>query len=242
MRAANANVPRGESLAAILPWLDDTEEARRGRTLRRGLALAAGVHLVALSLPLVAPVAPPPRVVRLEPFQLAPTPRIRTLQPPDPAPPRNPRTPEIRATPIPMPGPAEPEPLARPFELAPVEIAPWTATPSGLDAIVPPAAPPADPGAVVDFGAGIEAPVRLGGEPPRYTELARRVRAEGTVIVEATIDREGRVIGARALTGLPYGLTESALAAVAGWRFTPARRNGQPIAVRYRLTVVFGIR
>jgi protein TonB len=242
MRASNANVPRGESLAAILPWLDETEEARRGRTLRRGLALAAGVHLVALSLPLVAPEAPPPRVVRLEPFQLAPTPRIRTAQPPDPAPPPKPATPEIRATPIPVPGPAEPEPAARPFELAPVEIAPWTAAPTGLDPIVPPDAPSADPDAVVDFGAGIEAPVRLGGEPPRYTELARKVRAEGTVIVEATIDREGRVIEARALRGLPYGLTESALAAVAGWRFTPARFNGQPIAVRYRLTVVFGIR
>jgi protein TonB len=242
MRATNANVPRGESLAAILPWLDDTEEARRGRTLRRGLALAASVHLAALSLPLVAPEAPPPRVVRLEPFRLAPTPRIRTTQPPDPAPPRNPRTPEVRATPIPMPGPAEPELIARPLEVAPVDIAPWTDAPSGLDAIVPPDTPPADPDTVVDFGAGIEAPVRLGGEPPRYTELARRVRAEGTVIVEAVIDRDGRVVEARALKGLPYGLTESALAAVASWRFTPASRAGRPLAVRYRLTVVFGIR
>jgi protein TonB len=242
MREANANVPRGESLAAILPWLDDTEEVRRARTLRRVMVAAAGVHLLALTLPLVAPETLPPRVIRLEPFLLAPTPHIRRPQPPDPAPTRSPRTPLHRATPIPVPGPAEPELVVRPFEPAPVEIAPWTAPLSALEEIAPPAAPPDDPDAVVDFGAGIEAPVRLGGEPPRYTELARRVRAEGTVVVEATIDREGRVTEARALRGLPWGLTESALRAVESWRFTPARRNGAPIAVRYQVTVVFGIR
>ncbi|KAB2962236.1 MAG: energy transducer TonB, partial [Thermoanaerobaculia bacterium] len=162
--------------------------------------------------------------------------------PPDRVPARTPETPVTRATPVPVPGPVDPEPIERPLEAIPVEVAPWTEPLPVSDLVVPPADPPADPDAVVDFGAGIEAPVRLGGEPPRYTEPARRVRAEGTVVVEATIDREGRVVEARAVRGLPWGLTESALAAVESWRFTPALRHGRPIAVRYQLTVVFEIR
>jgi len=243
MRETNASVPRGESLAAILPWLDDAEEVRRARVLRRTLAVAATAHLLALALPLVAPEAPAPRVVRLEPFRLAPTPRFPASPPQAPEPHRAPEPPRTRAAAIPVPAVlADPEPLLRPLEPIPAGALPAPTPFAGADDLALPAAPPDDPNAIVDFGAGIEAPVRLAGAAPIYPELARRVRAGGAVVVEATIDREGRVLAARALRGLPFGLTESALAAVESWRFAPARFRGRPIAVRYQLTVLFELR
>ena len=44
---------------------------------------------------------------------------------------------------------------------------------------------------------------------------------------------------AGALTGLPHGLTESAEEAVRQWKFEPALRDGEPVAVIYYLTVSF---
>jgi protein TonB len=239
MREANANVPRGENLAAILPWLDDTEEVRHRRVLRRGLTIAAGVHVALLSLPLIAPEALPPRVLRLDPFRLAPTPVVRPPQPPEPPPVIPEAPPRVATRRIPVPELPEPRPLPRPLAPLPVELPARPQRLAPLDDLPLPAAPPAAPEAVTDFGPGIEAPRRLSGAPPVYTEMARRVRAGGVVVVEAIIDRDGRVVEARALQGLPWGLTESALRAVEGWRFAPARRHGRPLAVRYQLTVVF---
>lgn len=242
MREANASVPRGENLAAILPWLDEREEVRHRRLLRRGLGVAAGVHIALLSLPLIAPEALPPRVLRLDPFRLAPTPLVRPPQPPEPPPATPAAPPRVASRTIPVPDLPDPLPLPRPLAPLPVELPTRPERVAPLDELPLPAAPPVPPEAVTDFGPGIEAPVRLSGAPPAYTEMARRVRAEGVVVVEAIIDRDGWVIEARALQGLPWGLTESALRAVEGWRFAPARRQGRPLAVRYQLTVVFELR
>jgi protein TonB len=76
---------------------------------------------------------------------------------------------------------------------------------------------------------------------PTYTELARRMRVEGVVVVEAIIDRSGQVTAVRVLEGLSAGLDESAMKAVRQWRFTPAVMNDRPVPVYFRLTVQFDI-
>jgi outer membrane biosynthesis protein TonB len=45
----------------------------------------------------------------------------------------------------------------------------------------------------------------------------------------------------RSLEGLPHGLTESAMAAVRQWVFSPATLAGEPVKVYYVLTVNFTI-
>ncbi|PYQ51542.1 MAG: hypothetical protein DMF59_07485 [Acidobacteria bacterium] len=93
-------------------------------------------------------------------------------------------------------------------------------------------------------------PVRVGGDvtaptvimpraEPQYTELARKARIEGVVIIEAIIDRNGYVTDARTLKPLPLGLDQSALDAVRKWKFRPGTLNGQPVPVIYNLTVIF---
>jgi protein TonB len=63
----------------------------------------------------------------------------------------------------------------------------------------------------------------------------------GQVVVEASIDRQGRVQKVRVLKGQPYGLSESAVASVKQWRFKPGTANGRPIRMDYTLTVNFQI-
>jgi protein TonB len=74
---------------------------------------------------------------------------------------------------------------------------------------------------------------------PRYTELARRARIQGIVIVETIIDTSGRVTDARVLKSLPMGLSESAVEAVMQWRFEPATLDQRPVSVYFTLTVKF---
>lgn len=94
-------------------------------------------------------------------------------------------------------------------------------------------------------------PYRVGGEvtrpeiifqtKPVYTEIARRSRVTGTVIVEAIIDEHGDVKDVRVLKGLPMGLSEAAVEAIKAWKFKPATREGVPVAVYYVLTVNFQV-
>lgn len=232
---------RGESISAVLPWIDEREEARNRRALRLGLTLAAAAHVLALSLPLIAPEPLPPRVLDLrQHFVISETP---IPKPPEPEPPPTSPEPAPRrpaTVVIPVPELPDPVPIDRPIEpIAPEPTLPTLAT--ALDLVPLPDAPPADPDEILEFGAGMTKPVRIGGRDPVYTEAARKARIEGTVIVEATIDRAGRVTEARVLRGLPLGLSESALAAVETWLFEPSTLSGEPINVRYRVLVNFSL-
>ena len=84
-------------------------------------------------------------------------------------------------------------------------------------------------------------PVVIERIEPQYTEVARRVRLEGTVIVQAIIDEAGRVTDVKILKGLPMGLDQAAVDAVSRWRFQPATLHGRPVKVYYSLTVVFRV-
>jgi TonB family protein len=88
--------------------------------------------------------------------------------------------------------------------------------------------------------AGITRPVPLHTPPPETTNGL--VRIQGSVIIEAVIDRDGRVRDTRVLKGLPRGLDEKAVKAVRSWRFEPATRNGKPVAVFYTVVINYDIR
>ena len=102
-------------------------------------------------------------------------------------------------------------------------------------------APLQPPGEPYRVGGGISAPQKLSGAAPVYTDLARRSRVTGTVIVEAIIDEQGNVTNVRVLKGLPMGLDKAAVDAVQRWRFKPAMLEGRPVKVYYVLTVNFQV-
>jgi protein TonB len=91
----------------------------------------------------------------------------------------------------------------------------------------------------VRVGGDVQPPVAIDRIEPQYTEVARKARIEGIVIIEAIIDRNGNVTDARVLKPLPLGLDQAALEAVKRWKFKPGTLNGQPVPVIYNLTVNF---
>jgi TonB family protein len=66
---------------------------------------------------------------------------------------------------------------------------------------------------------------------PSYSEAAREAKASGTVTVQITIDENGDVISARAVSGHP-SLQDAAVAAASRAKFSPTRLSGQPVKVK----------
>jgi protein TonB len=139
-----------------------------------------------------------------------------------------------RRLPIPDPTPQEPEPIRLPGEEQP-EIGLY----GDLVLNIPEAPPRPESAGPIRVGGAVRPPVKIYAPAPRYTEIARRARIEGVVIVEAVIDKTGKVTGVVVLKTLPMGLDQSAVEAVRRWRFEPATLNGRPVAVLYNLTVNF---
>ena len=89
-------------------------------------------------------------------------------------------------------------------------------------------------------GNGVKAPVVLFQPLPAYTEEARKARAEGIVLIQAVIRKDGTVDSFKVLRGLGYGLDESAINTIATkWRFKPGTFNGAPVDVQANIEVSF---
>jgi protein TonB len=71
-----------------------------------------------------------------------------------------------------------------------------------------------------------------------YPEIARAARVEGTVILEAVLDTNGRVTQLRVLKSAAM-LDQAALDAVRQWRYTPSFYGGHPVSVLMTITVRF---
>jgi TonB family protein len=75
---------------------------------------------------------------------------------------------------------------------------------------------------------------------PSYPPLAKTARVSGTVVVEVTVDEEGKVISARGLSGHPL-LKPAAETAARGWEFTPTMLQGTPVKVIGTITFNFNL-
>src|SRR5262245_38685452 len=73
---------------------------------------------------------------------------------------------------------------------------------------------------------------------PVFPPIAKAARASGEVKVEVTIDKAGRVISARVLSGHPL-LRDAALTAARQWDFKPTMDSGKRAKVSGILTVNF---
>ena len=91
-------------------------------------------------------------------------------------------------------------------------------------------------------GGGYDQRVRLIAKPePHYTEEARRQGTVGTVILRVVFSSTGEITQIRAINGLPFGLTERAIAAARAIKFVPAMKNGQPVSVFMQLEYNFNL-
>jgi protein TonB len=102
----------------------------------------------------------------------------------------------------------------------------------------PPAPPPTTP---VRITTELRPPAKIKDVLPIYPELAMRAHVAGSVVLEATINAEGRVVDVRVLRSIPL-LDKAAVDAVRQWEFTPTRLNGVAVPVIMTVTVNFTLR
>jgi Ca-activated chloride channel homolog len=73
---------------------------------------------------------------------------------------------------------------------------------------------------------------------PTYPSAARNSGASGKVVVEVTIDEQGKIIEARAVSGHPF-LQQAAVQAARQARFEPAKLSGEPVKIKGTINYVF---
>jgi TonB family protein len=89
----------------------------------------------------------------------------------------------------------------------------------------------------------VNVPARLlSGAAIDYPPEARAAQIEEDLVVELVVDASGHVAQARSVSNAGHGLDCAAVDSVRRYRFSPALRQGRPVAVRMRWTVQFRLR
>jgi periplasmic protein TonB len=230
LRDPRATFPEADSASSTLLAAAD-EEIRERRVLRAAVAVAVAFHLLAALVPMPKAAAveeAEPERARLIVVQ---TPRFKPpVIPPEPVVPEH----KPFVVPVPDPTPDEPEPI-RPLEVVAPELEPPEI---GIVGEIPPP-PPLPDGGPIEIGGPVTRPVPIDTPQPIYSEIARRARIEGVVLLRTILDTSGRVTDVKIVKDLPFGLGAAAVAAVERWRYRPATLNSEPVAVYLEVTVRF---
>jgi protein TonB len=221
------------------------------------LSLAAHVIIVAAIgvLPLVLDEISLPAASDAVHAFFVPPPEV-ALPPPPPPPPA-----AARAL---TPAPTAPRPVTEASFLAPIEVPQGVQPEEGIDFGVEGGVPggveggvpggviggvvgglpeaPAPPATVtpVRVGGLVRAPKLLNRVTPAYPELAMAARTSAMLILEASVDVDGRVQDVKVLRGQPL-FDKAALEAVRQWRYQPLLLNGIPVPFIVSVTLSFNL-
>ena len=88
----------------------------------------------------------------------------------------------------------------------------------------------------------VAAPEVIEKVDPKYPEELQRRHYEGTVTLYAVIHTDGRVSDVRVVEGIGGELDEFARAALERWRFRPALKDGEPVALEALVSIPFKAR
>jgi protein TonB len=88
------------------------------------------------------------------------------------------------------------------------------------------------------ISSGVMAGNKVSGVAPQYPVIAREARIEGTVVLSATISKNGAIENLHVISG-PAMLTSAAEHAVRTWRYRPYLLNGEPVEVETKVYVNF---
>lgn len=103
------------------------------------------------------------------------------------------------------------------------------------------------PSSAIDYekiftGREVDQKARVLSKPdPSYTEEARKNQIVGTVVLRAVFSSSGTVTNIHAVSGLPNGLTERAIAAASQIKFVPATKDGRPVSMWMELQYNFNL-
>lgn len=228
-KTTKANEAAAGDVAAVDIFAEEYEEDRK--TMRMAAIIAVILHIILFIIVVPEQIAEAREEKKKKVYVVK---QVR-FKPPPPKQQQEIPKPKAKRVPIPDPTPDEPEPIRLPEEIEPDIEMPDTDIIFGI----PDGPPPDEPTGPIRVGGDVKPPEKIHYPSPQYTEIARKARIQGVVIVEAIIDKAGKVTNVKVLKGLPMGLDQAAADAVSRWTFKPATLNGKPVAVIYNLTVNF---
>jgi TonB family protein len=90
-------------------------------------------------------------------------------------------------------------------------------------------------------GHGVTPPTLKYRIDPEYSKEARKAKYQGTCLLWLIVDANGNPRDVKITQALGKGLDEKAIEAVEKWKFEPAKKDGQPVAVEINVEVSFHI-
>ena len=88
----------------------------------------------------------------------------------------------------------------------------------------------------------VDTRLRLLSKPsPSYTDAARQNNVQGKVVLRVIFSADGSVGSVTPMSGLPYGLTERAIAAARQIKFQPAMKDGRAVSVSMLVEYNFSV-
>ena len=100
-------------------------------------------------------------------------------------------------------------------------------------------APEPKAGETYRVGEGVKRPVLIHKVEPVYTQEARDAKLEGKVVALIEVGADGVIRNVEIVKPLGMGLDEKAVEALRQWRFQPAEKDGQPVAVKASIEMSF---
>jgi TonB family protein len=95
------------------------------------------------------------------------------------------------------------------------------------------------PEKVYKVGRDVTPPRLTYGPSPEFSEEARAAHYQATPILKIVVGNDGIPRDIRVVNMVGMGLDEKAVEAVKKWRFAPARKDGEPVAVEIAVEVDF---
>lgn len=92
---------------------------------------------------------------------------------------------------------------------------------------------------ILKVGNGIDPPRAIYTPDPEYSEQARSDKYQGKCILQLVVGPDGRPYDIKLSQPLGHGLDVKAVEAVQQWRFKPAMKDGQAVAVAINVEVQF---
>ncbi len=90
----------------------------------------------------------------------------------------------------------------------------------------------------VNISAGVAVGLLIQKTVPTYPPIAKAARVSGTVVLQATISKQGTIENLHVVSG-PAMLQQSAMDAVRTWRYRPYLLNNEPVEVDTTVNVIF---
>jgi TonB family protein len=94
--------------------------------------------------------------------------------------------------------------------------------------------PPVVEGDLVQLDDSVTPPVRVKGEAAPYPRMAEQFRMLGAVTVDFIVNEKGEPQDLHVVESASEILDQAVVQAIRGWRFSPARKNGVAVKVRWQ--------